>query len=185
MARWSILASRQCNGDGLGHRSYPHCIVPIALFCIVSCAVPLFVLHDPKVMKGVFFALLLTTVGYIDEKTREIPDEFCGLIFLLSLILPEPSQSLVGTFFVSVPLWILGTLFPGSVGGGDIKLLAACGAVLGPAGVVAGTMFSLVMFLIFIPIRFLFRKREKTVAMAPWFGFGCFLAYLLKERMTL
>jgi leader peptidase (prepilin peptidase)/N-methyltransferase len=138
--------------------------------------------HDPAmIVKGVFFVLLLTAAGYTDAKTREIPDEFCGLIFLLSLILPEPSQSLIGTFFVSVPLWILGTLIPGSVGGGDIKLLAACGAVLGPAGIVAGTIFSFAMFLIYMPIRFLpFRKREKKVAMAPWFGIGCFLAYLIK-----
>lgn len=134
-------------------------------------------------MKVVFFALLLLLAGYIDANTKEIPDELCALIFLISLISPEPAQSLIGMLLVSVPLWIFGTVIPGSVGGGDVKLIAACGAVLGPAGIVSGTMLSLTAYLIFLlTCSLLHREREKTYAMAPWFGTGCFLAYLLETK---
>lgn len=138
--------------------------------------------HDPAIiMQGAFFALLLIAAGAVDAQTREIPDQFCAMIFLISLIRPDSSQSLIGMFLVSVPLWILGTLIPGSVGGGDIKLLAACGAVLGPVGIAAGTMLGLTFYFVLSLFRFLYhRKRERTSAMAPWFGAGCCLAYIIQ-----
>lgn len=134
-------------------------------------------------VKGALFALILISAGMIDANEREIPDEFCALIFLVSMIDPDQTQSLIGMFLVSVPLWILGTLLPGSIGGGDIKLLAACGAVLGPFGVYIGTMIGLTFYFFRFFIRFLInRKREKTSAMAPWFGAGCILAFILTMR---
>lgn len=152
---------------------------PNILPSIMVITILLFVPHDPMVIKGVFFALLLICAGYVDAKTQNIPDELCALISLVSLIRSEPAQSLIGMFLVSVLLWIFGTIVRGSVGGGDIKLLAACGAVLGPCGIVLGTMFSLLFYLIFLLTRpLLHRQLEKKYAMAPWFGAGCSLAYL-------
>jgi leader peptidase (prepilin peptidase) / N-methyltransferase len=137
-------------------------------------------LHDQVMIgKGILFAQLLIAAGYIDAKTKHIPDELCALIFLTSLIRPEPAQSLIGMLIVSVPLWVIGMLRPNSIGGGDIKLLAACGAVLGPSNIVAGTYIGMIAFLLFyLSCLIIRKKREKTYAMAPWFGFGCFLAYL-------
>lgn len=133
--------------------------------------------------QGFLFAQMLIAAGHVDRKTREIPNVLIASIFLVSLIRPDLKMSLFGAVFLSAPLWILGTLIPGSVGGGDIKLIAACGAVLGPAGIFAGTAFSLIAFLFFLLFRFmLHKKRQKTYAMAPWLGIGCFLAYFLKMR---
>ena len=131
-------------------------------------------------IQGLLFSQFLIACGYIDARVREIPDELVGLIFLVSLIRFNPRSSFLGMLLVSVPLWIIGTVIHGSVGGGDIKLFAACGAVLGPIGIIAGAVLSSFTFLFFSLVRSLLRKKcEKTYAMAPWIGSGCFTAFFL------
>ena len=155
---------------------------PCTIFLSALSFLALFLaLHSSVAMiQGLLFAQSLIFTGYMDAKTQTIPDELCTLIFLISLIQFDPVQSLMGMVLISVPLWILGTIISGSVGGGDIKLLAACGAVLGPSGIISGTVFSLIPYLLFLFIRsLLHRDRKKMYAMAPWIGIGCFLAYLI------
>jgi leader peptidase (prepilin peptidase) / N-methyltransferase len=130
------------------------------------------------IVKGLIFAQLLIFAGYSDAKTQEIPDFLSALILLDGLILFQPISSICGFFVVSLPLFILAKMTGGGVGGGDIKLMAACGFVLGTDGVVAGTMISMIVFLIVYLIYYR-KKRNKMYAMAPFFGIGCFLAYLL------
>lgn len=174
-----LLSGQACDSilnRRLRLRTYP--VIIWLLF--LSCILLFLALHDQLMIgKGILFAQLLIAAGYIDKKTKHIPDELCALIFLISLIRPEPAQSLIGMLIVSVPLWVIGMLRPDSIGGGDIKLLAACGAVLGPSDIVAGTYIGMIAFLLFyLSCFFIRKKRKKTYAMAPWFGFGCFLAYL-------
>ncbi|MDO5418356.1 MAG: prepilin peptidase [Lachnospiraceae bacterium] len=86
-----------------------------------------------------FFAFfgLLTAAACIDMATMEIPDHIPAAILILSLLSwltgHEPSfrTRMLGLFCVSVPMLILTYVVPGAFGGGDIKLMAACGAFLG------------------------------------------------------
>ncbi|MBU9745965.1 prepilin peptidase [Lachnospiraceae bacterium ASD3451] len=85
------------------------------------------------------FALLavLTVVAFVDWDTMEIPNGFvlaaavCGLVSFFAF--PETGllERLIGVFAVSVPLLLITLLVPGAFGGGDIKLMAACGLYLG------------------------------------------------------
>jgi leader peptidase (prepilin peptidase)/N-methyltransferase len=74
------------------------------------------------------------------------------------------------------------TVRQSGVGGGDIKLMAACGWILGPCGVAVGAFFS---FLVLIPA-YLFQwtkgKRHKMNAMAPYFAAGCLFAFFLEFK---
>lgn len=99
------------------------------------------------------FLLLVAAAGWLDLRTGRIPNVLTvtGLAAALALrALQDPAQvvpGLLGAAFglgVSLPLFALGGL-----GGGDVKLLAAVGAFLGPgklvtallaAGVVGGAM---------------------------------------------
>ena len=85
------------------------------------------------------FALLgvLTTIAFIDGDTMEIPNGlviFVAVFGILSYFLfPEIGimDRIIGIFSVSVPFLLLTLAIDGAFGGGDIKLMAACGLFLG------------------------------------------------------
>ena len=91
----------------------------------------------PSVILVFAFLSVLTVVAFIDIDTMEIPNGLvlaaacCGIISLF--VFPEITllSKIIGVFSVSVPLLVLTLLIPGAFGGGDIKLMAACGLFLG------------------------------------------------------
>ncbi|MDR2197607.1 MAG: prepilin peptidase [Coriobacteriales bacterium] len=85
-----------------------------------------------------FFVLsLLLVISCIDADTMEIPDglnialALCGLLSIL--VGPELvwHSRLIGLFIISVPLFVIALIIPGAFGGGDVKLMAAAGILLG------------------------------------------------------
>ncbi len=88
-----------------------------------------------------FSALLVTTV--IDWRTMEIPDSMWitvfvgGIIVYIDEIIKSGFDSaclierVIGIFTASGILFILAVVSKGGMGGGDIKLMAACGFLLG------------------------------------------------------
>lgn len=141
----------------------------------------MFSLHDWNVVKGIFFAQILIAAGYQDALTHLIPNEFCIAIFLDGLILCNPIPSMFGFFTVSLPLLLIALILKHGVGGGDIKLLAVCGFVLGPAGIVHATVTGSVFFFVYILWQRVIRKPvKKMYAMAPFYAVGCCTAYLMK-----
>lgn len=97
---------------------------------------------SPEVaLQAVLFLFLLVAVSVCDIKNREIPDSLQAAIALLSLLHFSP-WDLAGAF-TALP-YLLVTLAgkePGGIGGGDIKLAASTGTVLGlPASLTASVM---------------------------------------------
>lgn len=87
------------------------------------------------VMSVLFFILFMVSV--IDAKTMRIPDCCNGMILMLG-ILTIPllsdillSERILGMLVVSVPMLLITGIIPGAFGGGDIKLMAAAGFLLG------------------------------------------------------
>lgn len=83
------------------------------------------------------FFCILTVVTLLDIDTMEIEDGCWIAIAVLSVaaIFTMPditiAQRLIGLVCVSVPLLLITIAIPGAFGGGDIKLMAACGLFLG------------------------------------------------------
>lgn len=83
------------------------------------------------------FLAVLTAVAAIDWDTRTIYDRFHVIIGLLGLaavwLFPEITLAgrLIGLAVISAPMLVLALLIPGAFGGGDIKLMASCGWLLG------------------------------------------------------
>jgi leader peptidase (prepilin peptidase) / N-methyltransferase len=179
-----VLFSGYIFDTGLNQMLHPPRYPCTAIISAISYVILFFTFHDSLlIMKGFLFALLLILAGYIDQKTHEIPNELCVLILLDGLILISPVRALIGLFVVSLPMLILGVVLKGGVGGGDIKLMAACGVVLGPMGVMEGVLISSMLLLLFLLIRLIRIKQfSKMNAMAPYFAVGCFIAYLLEFK---
>lgn len=157
---------------------YPYTALITALYAgILIVALPDWI----AIMKGIIFVQLLAAAGYCDAKTHRIPNEICAAIMLDGLIQPNLISSVIGLFTVSLPLYLIALVFKNSVGGGDIKLMAACGFLMGPSGILAGMVVSSILFLLSVMVQWILQKPiKKKYAMAPYFGIGCCLAYLMK-----
>ncbi|MCR4436683.1 MAG: A24 family peptidase [Clostridiales bacterium] len=132
-------------------------------------------------LKGGFFIVLLLAASVIDIKKRIIPDTICLLIAATGFILFEPVK-LLGC--LSALPFFLAALFCGGIGGGDIKLMAASGVVLGFTGSIAAMTIGLTaMFLFYafhaIVQRLCGRECPKAYPLAPFLSIGCIAIYFM------
>jgi len=133
------------------------------------------------IVQLVAFIMLLTYSAIIDLNTRTIPDHIPVLIILIGLIEMEPMSAILGLMFVPLPFFIMALLKENSIGGGDIKLMGACGFYL---GLQAGYVASVLGLMLAILIHFAYsvigsKKANKSIPLAPYLGAGCLIAYFL------
>lgn len=104
---------------------------------VISTAFYSFYITPKSAITVFIFISLLLHIAIADIATMEIPNIFVLATFILGIIsvFTMPGTSLpsriLGMFVVSVPLLFITLLVPGAFGGGDIKLMAACGLFLG------------------------------------------------------
>ncbi len=132
-----------------------------------------------EALRGAVFLTLLFGISLSDARFYIIPNPFSVGGLIVGMILaflpggPTALQALLGAALGFALLWGLAAgakwmLGRGAIGGGDVKMMAAVGAYLGPSGVVP-TIFlgALLGSVIFGPISY------KTGKLVP---FGTFLA---------
>ena len=133
------------------------------------------------VLQAVFFVALLCAALVTDLTKRIVPDWICLGIAGVSVIGFTPVK-LLG-ILIALP-FLLATVFFGGMGGGDIKLMAACGLVLGlPKGLLAA-MTGLSLLLVYVAIyrivcRVQRREAKKAFPLAPFLSAGCLLAHFI------
>ena len=136
------------------------------------------------ILKGMLFSSLLLAASYTDIKKREIPDAipmFMALISLLNFKLTNQFGIVIG-----LPFLIAALLVEGSIGGGDIKLTASAGMVLGfwkgIYGLILGLSF-LVLFYLLLRLGSKIRKRQVarnlSLPLAPFLGIGFMIIYFI------
>ncbi len=137
-----------------------------------------------SILQGVLFSSLLLAASYTDIKRREIPDTICVLLVLTG-ILKFSYLNLLG-IFVALPFLIAAMFKEKSIGGGDIKLTAAVGFVLGFWKEIYGSIIGLTLLILFyIMVRILSIIRKKQVAknlsmpLAPFLGIGFIIMYFI------
>ena len=133
------------------------------------------------ILQGSIFTVLLLAVSVIDVRKRIIPDTICILITATGLILFEPVKVL--GIMAALP-FLLAALFCGGMGGGDIKLMAASGIVLGITGGIVASIIGLSAMLLFYTIYSTLqrlRRREylKSFPLAPFLSIGCITVYIM------
>lgn len=95
------------------------------------------------------FYCVLTVVALIDADTMEIPDGCHIAILIIGIVACVCSGNIgllqrgIGALCISVPMLLLALLIPGAFGGGDIKLMFACGFFLGVKLVLISTVIAI------------------------------------------
>lgn len=129
----------------------------------------------PLTFKFSVFALILIIAGYIDVKTRTIPDWIHILIVVVAFIRLDWMDSMLGLLFVPLPYFIIALFKENSIGGGDIKLMGACGFYLGVRSGYAASIVGLFIAVIsYAVIRLITsQKINQSLPLAPFLGAGC------------
>lgn len=130
------------------------------------------------------FLAVLMVIAMIDYDTQTIYDRFHVMIFFLGVaaIWLFPEHGLVskgiGALIISVPMLILALVIPGAFGGGDIKLMAACGWLLGVKSILCAMFIGLLAGGLYCTILLAGKKigRKEHFAFGPWLAIGLSVA---------
>lgn len=133
-------------------------------------------------MTDILFISILICCGVCDAAAKKIPNIIPLLITLLAVLrlwqTPDARVTHIAGFFVlSVPLLIF-RILRGGIGGGDIKLTAACGLYLGVTPLLYGTLLAALLALVArISLRIFTRRTpgEQQKNEPKEFAFGPFL----------
>ncbi len=128
----------------------------------------------------VLLICLLVQVSLCDIREMRIPDRLNLGILLLGLgrqavsTLCWPGAVLGGLLAAALPMYLVAVAFPGSLGGGDIKLAAAAGVYLGAGGVLRGTGAGVVAAGIYAAVCLLLHKKtaRQTFPLGPFLAAG-------------
>lgn len=134
-------------------------------------------------VKGLLFAALLVYAAATDIKRREVDDWVCVSVLIVSLI--GSGGSFWGAVITALPFFIPALVKGGSIGGGDIKLMFACGAVLGVWGGLGQTVIALSLVTVF-SLGILITKgckacKNKAIPLAPFLCVGGILSFIISN----
>ena len=200
-----------CTACGTTIRAYD--LIPVLSYLLLRgkcrhCGSPISARYPlVELLGGVLFALCFVVYGYtvhtlilmaavsvllalafIDYDTQEIPNRFPVLLLLLGVLdlfvtqdIPWFSR-LIGFLIISVPLLLL-SLITGGMGGGDVKLMAAAGFLLGWQGVLLASFLGFVLggaiaAVLWITGR---KTRGEFIALGPYLSIGIAAAALFGQ----
>lgn len=154
--------------------------------------VVIFAVHGWSVESGIWClaAGIMLTLSVIDWRTYEIPIGFnyfllaLGLIHLFLYFRDWPEYA-IGLVSVSLLLFIIYVVSRGrAIGGGDVKLMAAMGLLLGWKLCIFGFVVGCVSGSLIHILRMKLTKADHVLAMGPYLSFGLFVSMLVGESFV-
>ena len=134
-------------------------------------------------------ASALVVLSVIDFRTYEIPFGINLFILALGLIrvvtdLQHILDYLIGLLAVSMVLAVLYYASGGrAIGGGDVKLMAACGLLLGWKLIILAFLIGCVLGAVIHVIRMKVSGEGRVLAMGPYLSLGVLISALWGEQM--
>lgn len=126
----------------------------------------------------------LLTLSVIDWRTYEIPFEINVFLLCLGIAATVLDRNnllshVIGAVCVSGFLELLFLVSGGrAIGGGDVKLMAACGLILGWKQILLAFLLGCILGSVIHVIRMKVSHAEHVLAMGPYLSVGVFLAAL-------
>lgn len=140
---------------------------------------------------GILYCLLasaLVVLSVIDFRTFEIPFGINVFIFILGVIQVILDYNnwlnyLIGFFAVSGVMYIV-VLITNGFGGGDVKLMAAAGLLLGWKKIVLAFLLGCILGAIIHPIRMWLSKEDHVLAFGPYLAMSIFVIALWGDLLV-
>lgn len=186
-----LLLRRKCRycGADIAAR-YPLVELLGGLLAVVSPLVFGWTLHA---LFSFLAAMLLMTVSFIDADTQEIPDSLVlalAAVAALAAIFTRDIAILsrvIGFFVLSLPMLLINLIKSTSFGGGDIKLCAVCGFLLGWRGMLVAGFLALLGGGGYGAYLLLSKKKsgKEHFAFGPFLAAGIYIAMLFSEWLII
>lgn len=139
----------------------------------------------------VLYVMILAVIAFKDWKTKTISNQLILLLFccaILHIIFQtevEIGERVIAFFVISTPMLVCTCIRPGAFGGGDIKLMAVSGLILGVEKIILAFMIGIILsgvYILYLRIR---KRVERTSAIpiGPWLSMGCFIALVYGDRI--
>lgn len=127
------------------------------------------------------FISVLSAVAVIDFKTYEIPISLNIFVLLLGIIMTALDYKnilshIAGFLGISIILLFIYFLSKGKLGGGDVKLIAASGLLLGFDKIVIGIFAGCILAIVFLLFRIMLKGQKKIFAFGPFLALGFMLS---------
>jgi leader peptidase (prepilin peptidase) / N-methyltransferase len=133
---------------------------------------------------GFVFSAVLVVIAMIDFDTMDIYNEFqfiiIGLaIFSIIVLKGNLIDHLIGSVMISAPFFLI-AYFTQGLGGGDIKLMAAGGLLLGVQSIAVASMIGIISGGIIAAFLLIFKKKgmKSMIPFGPFLCIGLYVAYL-------
>ena len=145
----------------------------------------------PKWIQMIFLTTILSIISIIDFKYKIIPNRIIAAIFIFGVLFNIINKTvtvgnmITGFFIISIPLLIMSIILKGSMGGGDIKLMAVIGAFLGWKIIIVAFLITSIIASVTSIILILSRKikRNDMIPYGPFLSMGIFIASLYGEKI--
>ena len=143
----------------------------------------------PQAIIFCLLASVLIVISVIDFRTYEIPLGCNIFILILGIAqvcidLPHMSKYVIGFFAISLVLYLVWLISKGrAIGGGDIKLLAAAGLLLGWQNIILAFVLGCIIGSVIHVIRMKVQNAERTLAFGPYLSMGVLIAALFGDEL--
>ena len=146
----------------------------------------IFAVHGFNLVSGLYclMASALLALSVIDFRTYEIPfgfNVFIGILGLVRLVTDFGNWSdyVLGFLAISVVLLLLLVVSGGrAIGGGDVKLMAAAGLLVGWKLIILAFLIGCILGSVIHIIRMKVSQAERVLAMGPYLSAGILIAAL-------
>lgn len=144
-----------------------------------------------KALLAFAFCAVLFTTALIDHDALYIPNSLIFAVIPLSILSVfvfkdiSTVERIIGFFAVSIPMFIMIVIIPGSFGGGDIKLMAVSGYFLGWKIILLATFIAILIEGVYVIIKMALKKlkKEEHIAFGPALCTGMFISLLYGEKI--
>lgn len=148
-------------------------------------------LFTVKTLIAFMASAILISIAYIDHDTMTIPNGLnIALIFpaVISVFVFNEIgifERVIGLICVSLLLLIMTLVISGAFGGGDIKLMAVAGFMLGYKNILLAFMIGIIITGIYAIIKVVLKKLTKKdhIAFGPGLCFGIFISMLYGKEI--
>lgn len=166
-------------------------ILYVIIFAIRG--LPTVAVTDPKqIIVSTLYCLAasaLLVLSVIDFRTYEIPVRINLFLLMIGVVrmgldLPNWNLYFIGFLSISTTLYLIFLVSGGkAIGGGDVKLMAAAGLLLGWRNILLAFFLGCLIGSILHVIRMKISHADRVLAMGPYLSLGILLAMLYGERL--